>query len=83
MAMQLLHTVPGVAAALFGASLVELYGPGSPPQQIWVNRDQVVSVRDPQRKDGFAGGTRCVVTLSNGNLVSSSEACDMVLKRLR
>ena len=83
MVMHVLHTVPGVAAALFGASLVELYGPGSPPQPIYVNRDQVVSVREPRSRADFSAGTRCVVTMSNGNLISSSEPCDIVLRRLR
>jgi len=74
-------TVKGIL--IFGLSLVELYGPGTPPQGIWVNRDQVVSVREPARRDGFAAGTQCVITLANGNLVSSSEPCEMVVRRLR
>ena len=68
---------------IFGLTLVELYGPGTPPQGIWVNRDQVVSVREPVRRDGFAAGTQCVITLTNGNLISSAEPCETVVRRLR
>jgi len=73
-----------MVGALFGLNLVELYGPPPPNGQgIWVNPAEVVTVREPLRKDGFADGTRCVVTLANGNLVASIEPCDTVLKRLR
>jgi|SRR5215467_4649121 len=66
---------------LFGLSLVELYGPAD--QHVWVNPNEVVTVREPLRRDGFAAGARCVVTLTNGNLISTVESCEVVIKRLR
>jgi len=81
--MRTTSAVVNVIRWLFGLSLVELYGPGTPPQGIWVNPAEVVTVREPQRKDGFAGGTRCVVTMGNGNLISTVETCEVVVRRLR
>lgn len=68
---------------LFGyaLSLVLLYGPGN--QAIWVNPAEVVSAREPRGSRDFVGGTRCVVTMVNGNLIACIEPCDVVLKRLR
>ena len=70
-----------ITGALFGLSLVELYGPAD--QHVWVNPNEVVTVREPLRRDGFAAGARCVVTLTNGNLISTVESCEVVIKRLR
>jgi len=67
--------------ALVGATLVELYAPGNTP--VWVNPAEVVTVREPQQRGGFVGGVMCVITLANGNIVSSTENCETVIRRLR
>jgi hypothetical protein len=62
-------------------SLVELYSPGA--QIVFINPNQVSSLRIPRSAKDFAAGTKCVVILSNGNIISSVETCQVVAKRLR
>ena len=63
--------------------LVTLHAPGG--QAIYVNPAGVSSVREPQtvNRHYFAGGTRCVLLMTNGQVISVAEDCAEVLARLQ
>ena len=58
--------------------LILLTGPDS--QEILLNIDEVVSVRQPRAPDHFAPGTRCIINTSDGKVVAVMELCSSVLR---
>jgi hypothetical protein len=62
-------------SAALALVLVTLHGPDSQP--IEVNPDAVVSLRAPREKlKNAAAGTKCVLDMGNGKLISVVEDCD-------
>lgn len=63
-------------------ALVALDGPGG--QKIFVNPREVTSIREPRGmgQQHFAPGTRCVVFMSNGNILAVTESCSAIRDRL-
>jgi len=63
-------------------ALVELHGPSG--QAVWINPHEVTSVRTPLRANDryIPGGTRCMVTMANGNLIAVRDSCDAVRQLL-
>lgn len=62
-------------------SFVELHGPDR--QIIFVNPQEVTSIREPRNYPGhFAKGTRCLLFVSNGNFIAVTDPCDFVRTRL-
>jgi len=82
LAMWLTRFLPG-ASILFisGISLVELHSPDG-RQVIYVNPEEVSSVREPQVGGHFAPGTKCLLFVTNGNFISVREDCLAVRKKL-
>ena len=74
-------SLPLAAAVL----LVTLHAPGPGSQPVYVNPENVSSVREPRtiNRAHFAPGTRCVLVMTNGLMVSVVEDCDEVLARLQ
>ena len=68
--------------ALFVMALIQLTGPGG--QHIEVNPAEVSSLREPRgvHSGHFAAGTRCIVIMANGNLISAGETCAEISQRL-
>jgi hypothetical protein len=62
--------------------LVELQGTGG--QTVWVNPDQVISVRRPHGipQGHWPEGTRCVVLTSDGKFFTTAENCEQVRQKL-
>jgi hypothetical protein len=71
--MRALVTLVAGALSLAQFSLVELHRPSGAP--IYINPDQVTSVRTPENGGHFARGTRCLIYLTNGNFITVREAC--------
>lgn len=57
--------------------LVQLHGPNS--QTIWVNPQEVVSVRAPRAADHFGGQVRCLIEMTDGKFVNVTDTCDDVI----
>jgi uncharacterized protein YlzI (FlbEa/FlbD family) len=59
--------------------LVALHGPDG--QQVWINAQQITSIRQPLPADvdqHFPARTRCVVVMVSGKFVATRESCDEV-----
>jgi hypothetical protein len=65
-------------AAAAAVYLITLHGPHN--QQIDVNPDSIVSMREPQEKneDYLHAKSNCVLSMSNGKLISVVEDCSKV-----
>lgn len=63
-------------------ALIELDGPGG--QKIFVNPREVTTLREPRgmSQQHFAPGTRCVVFMTNGNILAVSETCETIRDRI-
>jgi len=63
-------------------ALVELHSAAG--QSVWVNPHEVTSLRKPLRANEhyLPNGTRCVVTMANGNLIGLRDTCDAVRQLL-
>ena len=61
-------------------ALIELHGPGG--HRIYVNPNQITSLREPQTKGGFTKDARCLIVLTNRNLITVTETCDQVRQKL-
>jgi hypothetical protein len=63
--------------------LVQLSGPDG--QAIFVNPEEVVSVREPRdtSKESFASGTKCVIQTIDGKIVNVADDCDTVRAKMR
>jgi hypothetical protein len=63
--------------------LVTLHAPGGQP--VYVNPENVSSVREPRtiNRTHFAPGTKCVLIMTNGLMVSVVEGCAEVFARLQ
>lgn len=70
-----------LAATALVAALIQIQGPDG--QVIWLNQNQVISLRQPRSvaQGHFAPGTRCLVMMTNG-IVVSSETCDAIRAKL-
>ena len=66
------------AAALL--ALIELHGPGG--HRIYVNPNEITSIREPQTKGGFTKDARCLVYLTNRNFITVRETCEQVRQKL-
>ena len=71
------------AALTVGATFVEFSGPGG--QRIYVAPDMVTSVREPTGLESghWAKGIKCLMTMTNRNLITVTENCDEVRRRLQ
>jgi len=67
-----------ILAALL--ALIELHGPGG--HRIYVNPNQITSIREPQTKGGFTKDARCLIVLTNRNLITVTETCEQVRQKL-
>jgi hypothetical protein len=72
-----------MSASLALLVLVPLNGPDG--QIIWVNPEQVVSVRGPRGGRGvhFGPGVECLVEMSDGKFVNVTNPCDAVIERTK
>jgi hypothetical protein len=61
-----------------GIVLVELQGPAG--QHIYVNPQEVASVREPRGVDTghWAKGVKCLVVMANGRFLTVVETCEQV-----
>ena len=61
--------------------LVELHAPDGHP--IWLNPNEILELHDAraQHAEHFAPGTQCMIQLSDGKTVATSEPCDQVLAK--
>lgn len=55
-----------------------LHGPEN--QSYWINTDQITALRQPIPADlgRFAKGVSCIVTLTDGKIVTATESCNVV-----
>ena len=67
-----------ILAALL--ALIELHGPGG--HRIYVNPNQITSLREPQTKGGFTKDARCLIVLTNRNLITVTETVVQVRQKL-
>lgn len=65
---------------ILALQLVQLTGPGG--QEIDVNPDQVVSLREKRGNEHFAPGAKCVIHTADGKFVAVQEDCNTVQERL-
>ena len=65
-------------AAAVAVMLVTVHGPGD--QKIEINPDQISSMRKALKKNEvyLHGETQCVLTMTNGKLISTTETCEQV-----
>jgi hypothetical protein len=65
------------------ATLVEITG--TDQQKIWVNPQQVISVREPRgiETGHWPRGTRCLLLTMDSRLIVSSESCNDVRRKLQ
>jgi hypothetical protein len=63
-------------------ALIQLSAPDGHP--IWLNPGGVLELHDarPSHREHFAPGTKCLVDMSDGRTVATSEACDVVIDKL-
>jgi hypothetical protein len=63
------------AVLVLDVALVELEGPSG--QEIFVNPHEVTSLRSPRgmNQGHFSPGTRCVVVMTNGNILAATQPC--------
>jgi hypothetical protein len=71
----------GPFAALDDLTFVPLHGPNG--QTIYVNPREVTSLREPQVKEHFGPGTRCLIYQSNARLVAVQDSCESARNRLQ
>jgi len=64
--------------------LIELHGPDG-RQIIYVNPQQVTSVRQPKGVDTghFAPGVHCLIYTTSGKFITVAESCEVVRSMLR
>ena len=74
--------LPGVPILFAGSiALVELHSPDG-RQVIYVNPEEVSSIREPQVRSHLAPGARCILFVTNGNFIAVHEDCVAVRKKL-
>ena len=66
---------------LSAIALIALHGPAN--QVIYINPQEITSVREPLVTGHFARGTRCLVYLSNRNFITVTETCDEVKAKIQ
>ena len=54
-------------------------------QEIIVNATEISSIRKPRdgAEENFAKGTNCILTMTNGKIISTIERCIDVIKTIR
>ena len=67
-------------AGALALQLILLTGPDHQP--IEVNPSAITSIRPPRVSDHFAAGTKCLVFLTDGKLITATETCDQVRAKL-
>jgi hypothetical protein len=72
-----------VIGVLLLATWIELHGPDD--QRIFVNPDQIVSIREPRgmEQGHFAKGTRCLLTTSDGKYLTVRESCAQIKEAVK
>lgn len=63
-------------------ALVALNGPNG--QVIWVNPDQIVSIRKMRedKKNEVAAWVNCAIETETGKFVNTADTCDVVIEKL-
>lgn len=62
-------------------TLVALAGPDG--QTIWVNPQEIVSVRTPRGKDHFGSQVHCLLEMTDGKFVNVTDDCDAVRQKIK
>jgi len=53
-------------------------------QEITINAEEISSIRKPQdqAEEHFTKGTRCIIVMTNGKFIGTSETCIDIIKQI-
>jgi hypothetical protein len=70
------------ALVLASLSFITVHGPDG--QEINVNIPQISTLRAPRQttEEHFAPGTRCLIIMTNNRLITATETCVEVVKKI-